>query len=141
MPVMDASGRRRRTARQRAGDAAEELVARRLSLGGWTILARNVRVGRREIDLVAVDPGPPATVVVVEVRWRRDRSFGLPEETVGWRKRRHVRLAGFGLIEAGLPDGRPLPPLPLRFDLVIVEPPARAGDGPRVRHHRHVLEG
>ena len=42
-----------RTAAQRAGDAAEELVAMRLASAGWTILARNVHVGRHEIDLVA----------------------------------------------------------------------------------------
>ena len=130
-----------RTDRQRAGDAAEDLVAERLAAAGWTIVARNVRVGRGELDLIAVDPGPPAALVVVEVRWRRDRSFGLPEETVDWRKRRHVRMAALALLDRGLPDGRPLPPLPLRFDLVVVEPPARPGEDPRVRHHRHVVDG
>ena len=60
----------RRTPAQRAGDAAETLVAARLLAAGWTILARNVHVGRHELDLVAIDPGPPAALVVVEVRWR-----------------------------------------------------------------------
>lgn len=127
-----------RTEQQRAGDAAESLVAERLTAAGWTILARNVRVGRAELDLVAVDPGPPAAVVVVEVRWRRSRSFGLPEETVDWRKRRHVRMAGLAILDRGLPNGEPLPRLPLRFDLVVVEPPLRIGGEPRVRHHRHL---
>ena len=127
-----------RTSQQRAGDAGEDLVAARLIAGGWTVLARNVRVGRGEIDIVAVDPGPPAALVVVEVRWRRDRAFGLPEETVDWRKRRQVRNAALGLLDRGLPDGRPLPVLPLRFDLVVVEPPTTAGGEPRVRHHRHL---
>ena len=36
------------------------------------------------------------------------------------------------LLEAGrLADGTALPALPLRFDLVVVEP------GDRLRHHRH----
>ena len=35
---------------------------------GWTILARNVRVGRSEVDIVARDP--EATLVFVEVRSR-----------------------------------------------------------------------
>jgi putative endonuclease len=130
-----------RTDQQRAGDAAEELVASRLAAAGWTVLARNVRVGRGELDLVAVDPGPPPWLVVVEVRWRRGRTFGLPEETVDWRKRRHVRLAALALLDRGLPDGTPLPPLPLRFDLVVVEPPPSPGSAPRVRHHRHVVGG
>jgi putative endonuclease len=130
-----------RTGQQLLGDVAETLVAERLASSGWTVLARNVRVGRDELDLVAIDPGPPRTLVIVEVRWRQSRSFGLPEETVDWRKRRHLRLGGLALLDRGLPDGRRLPSLPLRFDLVVVEPPARPDDEPRVRHHRHVLDG
>jgi putative endonuclease len=123
-----------RTSAQRSGDAAEELVAGRLVAAGWSILARNVHVGRHELDLIAVDPGPPAALVAVEVRWRADRGFGLPEETVDARKRIRVRAAAYGLLERGvLPDGSWLPHLPLRFDLVVVEP------GGRVRHHRHAM--
>jgi putative endonuclease len=123
-----------RTSAQRSGDAAEELVAARLASDGWSILGRNVHVGRHELDLVAVDPGPPTALVAVEVRWRADRGFGLPEETVDVRKRIRVRAAAYGLLERGtLPDGSRLPHLPLRFDLVVVEP------GGRVRHHRHAM--
>jgi putative endonuclease len=120
------------------GDRAETLVADRLTATGWTILARNVRMGRHEVDLVAVDPGPPSALVIVEVRWRADRSFGLPEETVDHRKRTRVRAAAYGLLDLGrLPDGTDLPRLPLRFDLVVVEPARRPGrEPPRVRHHR-----
>lgn len=123
-----------RTDAQRSGDAAESLVADRLLAAGWTVLARNVHVGRYELDLVAVDPGPPSALVAVEVRWRAARDFGLPEETVDRRKRSRIRAAAHGLLERGaLPDGSPLPRLPLRFDLIVVEP------GPRVRHHVHAM--
>jgi putative endonuclease len=123
-----------RTRAQRSGDLAETLVADRLTAAGWTILARNVHVGRYELDLVAVDPGPPRALVAVEVRWRAGRDFGLAEETVDHRKRSRVRAAAYGLLERGtLPDGSSLPHLALRFDLVVVEP---AG---RVRHYRHAL--
>jgi putative endonuclease len=123
-----------RTSAQRAGDAAEALVADHLVASGWSVLARNVHVGRHEIDLVAVDPGPPRTLVVIEVRSRTTRAFGLPEETVDHRKRVRVRAAAYGLLDRGaLPDGTSLPRLPLRFDLVVVEP------GGRLRHHRHAL--
>ena len=71
-----------RTQAQQAGDAAETLVHARLLAAGWTVLARNVHVGRHELDLVAVDPGPPRALVIVEVRWRASRGFGLGEETV-----------------------------------------------------------
>ena len=82
---------RRRTHAQALGDAAEELVARRLEADGWRVLGRNVRIGRLELDLVAVDPGPPPALAVVEVRWRAGRDFGLPEETVDFRKRARLR--------------------------------------------------
>ncbi len=95
-------------------------------------MGRQVRVGRAELDLVAIDPGPPAELVIVEVRWRARRDFGLAEETVDGRKRARLRRAAYGLREIGLlPGGTPLPKLALRFDLVVVEP------GPRLRHHRH----
>jgi putative endonuclease len=125
-----------RTTAQLAGDAAETLVLDRLVAAGWDVLARNVHVGRHELDIVAVDPGPPLALVIVEVRWRGSRGFGLPEETVDHRKRTRLRLAAYGLLERGaLPDGGQVPRLPLRFDLVVVEPGDRGGE-PRVRHHR-----
>src|SRR6187402_3491350 len=92
--MADRPGDPTRTAAQQAGDAAETLVATRLAEAGWTVLARNVHVGRHELDLVAIDPGPPAALVVVEVRWRAGRGYGLPEETVDDRKRAPVRPGG-----------------------------------------------
>ena len=121
-----------RTPRQQAGDEAEALVAERLGSRGWTVLGRNVRAGRGELDLVAIDPGPPPTLVIVEVRHRSSRAFGLAEESVAYRKRSHLRASIGRLLEDGLPGGAPLPRLPLRVDLVVVEP------GPRLRHHRAI---
>jgi putative endonuclease len=121
-----------RTALQDSGDAAESLVANRLVAAGWRILARNVRLGRGELDIVAVDPGPPAQLVIVEVRWRRRRDFGLADESLDHRKRAHLRASIGRLLADGLPGGVALPSLPIRVDLVVVEP------SDRVRHHRHV---
>ena len=130
-----------RTRAQRAGDAAEALVAERLVRAGWSILGRNVHAGRSELDLVAVDPGPPARLVIVEVRWRRSRQFGLPEETLDYRKRAQLRLGIGRLLEAGhLPDGSALPRLPIAVDLAVVEP-GLAGGGPTARLYRDVLAG
>ncbi len=127
----------RSTAAQRIGDEGEGLVADRLIAAGWTILARNVRLGRDELDLVAVDPGPDAALVIVEVRRRGRRDYGLAEETMDWRKRSALRRAVGALLDAGvLPDGRPLPALPLRVDLVAVD--RGADGGTSVRHHRAI---
>lgn len=121
-----------RTAAQRTGDDAEARVARYLTELGWHVLGSHVRVGRAELNLVSVDPGPPPALVIVEVRWRGRRDFGLPEETVDHSKRTRLHQAGFALRDRGqFPDGSVVPQLPLRFDLVAVEP------GGRMRHHRH----
>jgi Holliday junction resolvase-like predicted endonuclease len=125
------------TTARRRGDKAEGFVVSSLIAAGWTILGRNVRVGRDELDLVAVDPGPPSSIVVVEVRRRGRRDFGLAEETVDWRKRRALRRAIAALrLAQRLPDGTLLPDLGWRFDLVAVEEDPRGGF--LVRHHRGV---
>jgi putative endonuclease len=127
-----------RTAAQNHGDAAEAAVAVHLERTGWTVLARNVRVGRGELDLVAIDRGPPAALVIIEVRWRASRGFGLAEETVDHRKRAHLRTAIGRLVEDGLPGGIALPALPLRVDLVVAEPGHQAAGAIRLRHHRAI---
>ena len=120
-----------RTSQQREGDAAEDLVARRLEGVGWSILARQLHVGRAELDIVAVDPGPPRQLVIVEVRRRGRRDFGVAEETVDQRKRTRLHQAAWRWLEAA-----DAPRLPLRFDLVVVEPNADGESAPVVRHHR-----
>jgi putative endonuclease len=127
-----------RTTAQTAGDDAESAVAAGLLGKGWTILARNVRVGRGELDIVAIDPGPPAELVIVEVRWRRSRAFGLAEETIDHRKRAHLRAAIGRLLEDGLAGDVVLPRLRMRVDLVVVEPGFSRGEPIRVRHHRAI---
>jgi putative endonuclease len=122
-----------RTSAQQRGDRAEALVTAGLERDGWTILGRDVRVGRNELDVIAIDPGPPRAVVIVEVRWRQRRDFGSGEESVDWRKRSRLHRAAF----RWLAEHRHAEPLPLRFDLVVVEPDlTRQADGVRVRHHR-----
>ncbi len=119
------------------GRSAEDLVAARLAASGWDVLGVRVRLGREELDIVAVDPGPPPALVIVEVRWRGRRDFGLPEETLDRRKRLALRRGVAALLDAGaLPNGGPLPHHPLRIDLVVVEP-GPAGQV-TVRHHRAI---
>jgi len=125
------------TRAQRIGDDEEAVTAARLEAAGWTILARNLRLGRDEVDILATDPGPPPALVIVEVRYRGRRDFGVAEETLDWRKRRAIRRAAGTLLERGsLPDGSRLPALPLRIDLVAVDI-GTDGD-PSVRHHRGI---
>jgi putative endonuclease len=141
--------------RRGAGDRAEAFVADRLRESGWRIVGRQVPVGRDELDIVAVEPGAePApgggTLVFVEVRSARDGRFGAPEESVVGRKAARTYRAALALLRAGvLPDGRALPRLPWRVDVVAVTglgadvPDGPAGALPRlrVRHLRGVDPG
>jgi len=140
-----------RTPRRRAGDRAEGFVADRLADAGWRIIGRQVPVGRDEVDLIAIEPGEPATLVFVEVRSARDGTFGAPEESVVGRKAARTYRAVLALVRAGvLPDGRALPRLAWRVDVVAVTglvdrdgaSGARPqGHGVRVRHLRAVDPG
>ncbi|MDQ3555053.1 MAG: YraN family protein [Chloroflexota bacterium] len=108
--------------RRRLGDRAESLVAAELEALGWTVLAAGVHVGRDEIDLICVEPGPPPRLVFVEVRSRSSVRFGAPEETLDGAKIARIYRAAFALLRGGrLPDGRLLPRLPWRVDLVAVD--------------------
>ncbi len=116
------------SSRQESGRAAEDLAAAFLRLRGFRLLARNVREGPREIDLVAEDAG---WVVVVEVRYRSDTRRGLAEESVNARKRIHLWRAGRAYwLREGHRHGR------LRFDLVTIHAEV---DGLNIRHHRHFI--
>jgi putative endonuclease len=103
-------------ARQRYGRAAEDAAARHLIHHGWRLLGRNVRVGRGELDIIA-RRGP--VLAFVEVKARRTRTCGAPEDAVGAAKRRQVaRLAELWLgarpwALAGVEE--------VRFDIVAVD--------------------
>lgn len=125
------------TRAQQIGDEAEAVAAGMLEAAGCTILARNVRLGRDELDLVVIEPGPPDTLVVVEVRRRGRRDFGVAEETLDHRKRAAMRRALGKLLTLGiLPNGVVLPRLPVRVDLIAID--SDAGGRRSVRHHRGI---
>ncbi len=121
-----------RTQRQLRGSAAEALAALFLEGLGWRVVTRNLLVGRDEIDILAIDPGPPATLVLVEVRSLRTAAFGEPEERVDRAKvgRLYRALARLGT-SLELDDG--LRRLPRRVDLVVVD--QRSGST-EIRHLR-----
>jgi putative endonuclease len=103
----------RPTARQSLGRAGERLAEARLAELGYQIVARNQRTSEGEIDLVARHDGQ---WVFVEVRARRGRAFGTPEESITPRKRdRLLRTALAFLAERELGDAA------WRVDVVAVE--------------------
>ena len=66
-------------ARRGLGKMGEELAARQLVAAGYEIVARNWRCQEGELDLVAQQG---ECLVVVEVRTRRGKALGTPEESV-----------------------------------------------------------
>ena len=138
-PARDARGAATQTLRERRGRRGEEVAATHLEGLGWRILARRLRVGRDEVDLLAVEPGKPPTLVLVEVRSRATSRFGAPEESIDAGKVHRLYRAAAALRSSGrLPDGTALPHLPWRVDLVAVDEIPSIGPGTGGRSVRHV---
>ena len=95
------------------GLEGEARAARLLESCGYSILARNARVDRVEIDLVAARGD---TIAFVEVKTRRGGRHGTPEEAVDWRKRRRLVHGAAGWLRASGRSARRL-----RFDVVVCE--------------------
>ena len=109
--------------RRALGDYGEGLACEYLRGLGFEILARNVRVGRVELDAVAREG---RTLCFVEVRTRRSARFGRPEESIDRRKQiRLVRAALGALREHRWPAHEAL-----RFDVVAVD---ASTDPPEIR--------
>lgn len=108
------------------GRWGEGRAARFLQRRGWTVLARNYRFGRREVDLV-VRRGD--LVAFVEVKTRAGRGFGLPQEAITALKRREIEaVATHFLCRHGL-EG-----VSVRFDAMAIE----VDRGLRVARVEHV---
>lgn len=63
------------------GKHGEDFAAKYFESKGFEIIARNFRYDRAEIDLVAVNESTK-TLVFVEVKTRKTKTFGEPEESV-----------------------------------------------------------
>jgi putative endonuclease len=84
------AGRDRTLTRAELGRRAEAAVADLLFARGFSLLARNLRLGALELDIVA-RKGP--LVVVVEVRTRGAGAWVGALESVTWAKRQRLRRA------------------------------------------------
>lgn len=106
------------------GDRGEEIAVHYLRQRGWTVLHRNFRMGRKEIDLVA---RRGEVVAFVEVKTRAGRGYGHPLEAITWKKRREIQQVAAAWIERHGRDGDVY-----RFDAVSVL--ALGGGEPLVEH-------
>lgn len=99
-------------ARSVAGARAEALAAAFLAARGLTIVERNFRCRRGELDLIARDG---STLVFVEVRLRTRRDFGGAAASITATKRARIAAAaGFYLTRLQRTP-------PCRFDAVLLD--------------------
>jgi putative endonuclease len=95
------------------GNFGERVAASHLESKGYEILERNWSVREGEIDIIAQRPGE---IIFVEVRSRRSRAMGSPEESITGRKAAHVRAAAAAYIQE-----HPEAPPNQRIDVVALE--------------------
>jgi putative endonuclease len=105
------------------GRRAESLAATWLAARGFLITARNVRVDRDELDLIAWDG---ATLVIVEVRSARPGAMVDPRETLRGGKRQRLH-------DATLRYAQHIGARDVRVDFVAVR-------GDEVEHFENALE-
>ena len=90
--------------RQRRGRLGEDAAVAYLTRAGYTVVARNVRCGRTELDIVAREG---SATVFVEIKARWSEAYGAPEEAITATKRAHlIAAAERYLREHGL-EGQP----------------------------------
>ncbi|MDR0850986.1 MAG: YraN family protein [Clostridiales Family XIII bacterium] len=75
-------------AHKRLGRDGEAAAAAYLTRNGYRIIAENYRCKIGEIDLIAKKGN---TICFVEVKSRRNLSYGRPCESVGVKKQQHIR--------------------------------------------------
>ncbi len=100
------------TSRKERGTKAESIACSYLEARGMVCLERNVHTRWGEIDLVM---GDGDCIVFVEVRYRKNDTFGHPAETVDARKQGKIRRAVESLLGRGQYNDKPL-----RFDVVAI---------------------
>lgn len=117
--------------RRALGTDGERWAAEELQRRGWTIVARNWRCARGEIDLVARDG---ECLAIVEVRTRRGERFGPAEGSITAAKRaRLIALAEAYVAESGWQG-------PWRIDVVAIACD-RVGRVLQITHFPSAIEG
>lgn len=75
------------TSKTEIGKRGEAQAENFLTTKGYTVIARNYRYKRSEIDLIVQKEN---WLVFVEVKMRSSSAFGFPEEAVNARKRKKI---------------------------------------------------
>ncbi len=93
------------------GIKGEQLAEEFLLKKGYTIINKNWRHGKKEVDIIAFKDD---ILAIVEVKTRSGLAFGFPEEAVNTRKQQHLRDAALAFADQH-PQYRNI-----RFDIISV---------------------
>ncbi|MBQ2554487.1 MAG: YraN family protein [Prevotella sp.] len=105
------------------GRWGESQAAAFLEGKGYHVLHRDWKSGHRDLDIVAITPDG-GTLVVAEVKTRRNTLFAEPSAAVDRRKIRSLTMAAHAYVQ----QHRVM--LPIRFDIITVV----AGETAQIEH-------
>ncbi len=123
--------RKRTLENQKFGRWGEETASEYLQEQGVDMLAANVRTEYGEIDLLGQQDG---VLIFFEVKTRRTRTFGYPEQSVDFRKQEHMRNAAQDYMQ-----NHPEIISDWRIDVIAVE--KQANKETKVTWFKHALSG
>jgi putative endonuclease len=109
------------------GKWGEALAAEFVEKQGYEILERDWKSGHHDLDIIARDED---TLVIIEVKTRRNRLFGDPEEAIDYKKRLSLQSA----INHYLKSHRIK--IPVRFDVISIV--GMIGSTPEIDHIKDV---
>ena len=109
------------------GKWGEDLAADYLQRKGYTIIERDWKSGKRDLDIIAQDGN---VIVFVEVKTRRNRLFGEPEESVDYHKLQNLQQAISHYVKFKHIHQE------IRFDIISIV--GTVGTDPNIQHIQNV---
>lgn len=110
------------------GKWGEDEAASFLEDEGYAIIDRDWKIGRRDLDIIAMSPNED-TLVVVEVKTRTEEEYQKPEEAVDKRKMRNLAIAANAYAKECRIDKN------MRFDIISI-----VGKGHQVESLEHLKD-
>ena len=110
------------------GKWGEDLAVAYLQGKDYMIIERDWKSGHRDIDIIAKDES--GTIVFVEVKTRRNRVFGEPEEAIDYRKMQSLQQAINHYIKYHRINSE------VRFDIISII--GTIGSEPEINHIKDV---
>ena len=109
------------------GKWGEVLAAEFVEKQGYEILERDWKSGHHDLDIIARDED---TLVIIEVKTRRNRLFGDPEEAIDYKKRLSLQSAINHYVKSHRIK------IPVRFDVISIV--GMIGSTPEIDHIKDV---